>query len=416
MVLGGAFKDTAGARHIPRLPVALGLASMLVAPGRAGGQCKYEVTVLKYPIACPILPVFTSGIGLNSNGDVVGMYQCPFWEHWEAFMWTPEQGFVTLPRPPGVSSAFPADINDDRVICGAMTVSGVGSRGFVYEAGLWTELPPAIPGNGASSSAAAISNAGLVVGQRSIGDGPNPRNAFIWSASIGFVDLGLMGGYASFGSDVLDPGDVAGGNSYEPFLWQQGELTLLAVPGALESRANALSSGPVVVGSAIFQDSPSERMRTLGFVWQFGEFAIAPPIAGYDTSSVRDLSDARQFVGISGKLSDPNDRRGCLWQHGATHDLNELILGAGSYIERAKAINSRGQILADGDDAVSDWVTFVLTPVGMPPGDLDFDCSVGIMDFLALLEAWGKEKSSADLDGDGVVGPLDLAILLANWS
>ena len=50
-------------------------------------------------------------------------------------------------------------------------------------------------------------------------------------------------------------------------------------------------------------------------------------------------------------------------------------------------------------------------------GDLDGDGTVGILDLLALLSAWGpcEGECPADLDGDGAVGVLDLLTLLANW-
>jgi len=46
---------------------------------------------------------------------------------------------------------------------------------------------------------------------------------------------------------------------------------------------------------------------------------------------------------------------------------------------------------------------------------------VGIVDFLALLDAWGTCPADpapcpADLDGDGAVGITDLLMLLANWT
>ena len=58
--------------------------------------------------------------------------------------------------------------------------------------------------------------------------------------------------------------------------------------------------------------------------------------------------------------------------------------------------------------------------VGPIPGDLDGDGSVGIIDLLTLLAAWGPcpdppQDCSADLDDDTTVAILDLLILLANW-
>ena len=50
------------------------------------------------------------------------------------------------------------------------------------------------------------------------------------------------------------------------------------------------------------------------------------------------------------------------------------------------------------------------------PADLDGDGSVGILDLLALLAAWGTDPGGPpDFDGDGTVGILDLLTLLANW-
>ncbi|MCH8153114.1 MAG: hypothetical protein IH830_12180 [Planctomycetes bacterium] len=48
--------------------------------------------------------------------------------------------------------------------------------------------------------------------------------------------------------------------------------------------------------------------------------------------------------------------------------------------------------------------------------DLDGDGSVGILDLLALLAAWGTDPGGPpDFDGDGTVGILDLLALLAAW-
>jgi hypothetical protein len=56
-------------------------------------------------------------------------------------------------------------------------------------------------------------------------------------------------------------------------------------------------------------------------------------------------------------------------------------------------------------------------PLGMPsdPADLDGDGCVGPSDLAILLGAWGG-RGSADLDANGNVGPADLTILLGAWS
>ncbi len=61
----------------------------------------------------------------------------------------------------------------------------------------------------------------------------------------------------------------------------------------------------------------------------------------------------------------------------------------------------------------------VTIPDCTPECDLDGDGIVGIVDFLALLAAWGSCSDCgtcpADFDGDCSVGILDLLILLGNW-
>lgn len=48
-------------------------------------------------------------------------------------------------------------------------------------------------------------------------------------------------------------------------------------------------------------------------------------------------------------------------------------------------------------------------------GDLDGDHVVGGLDLGTLLGAWGRAAGPADIDGDGSVGASDLGVLLANW-
>ncbi len=64
----------------------------------------------------------------------------------------------------------------------------------------------------------------------------------------------------------------------------------------------------------------------------------------------------------------------------------------------------------DGDGSASDCGGEVRVP-----GDLDGDGVVGAADLALLLSQWGG-AGEGDLDGDGNVGAGDLALLLAAWS
>ncbi|TDJ58376.1 MAG: hypothetical protein E2O40_01575 [Planctomycetota bacterium] len=81
-------------------------------------------------------------------------------------------------------------------------------------------------------------------------------------------------------------------------------------------------------------------------------------------------------------------------------------------------------IINDGGFCCSTEICITIpdcTPAAVP-SDLDGDGVVGIVDFLALLNAWGScsdcstpQACPADFDGDCSVGILDLLILLGNW-
>jgi probable HAF family extracellular repeat protein len=132
-----------------------------------------------------------------------------------------------------------------------------------------------------------------------------------------------------------------------------------------------------------------------------------------------DINDSNWIVGRSWHTgSNPNITSAFIWRNGAMTDLSSLILTkSGITIARASAINNAGQIAAQGEPG---HVGVLLTPAPGPPGDLNADCVVGIVDLLALLGSWGPcpggASCTADLDDDGTVGVTDFLTLLANWS
>ena len=69
----------------------------------------------------------------------------------------------------------------------------------------------------------------------------------------------------------------------------------------------------------------------------------------------------------------------------------------------------------NGEPPIVDMGAYEFQPA-FCPWDLDDNGSVGILDLLALLAAWGSDPGGPpDFDGDGTVGILDLLTLLANW-
>lgn len=393
----------------------------------ASAQCTYDVTPISAPYVCGFgLPTLTFGVGLNENGVVVGSWRCPLWDHNEGFVWTSDGGFVTIARPPDVTSMFLVGINDNGIVVGTYILSGVGFRGFIYDRGQFIELPP--PPGGSWSQAVAINNTNRVTGWRSIGskgDPAVPYNAFVWSAKEGFIDLGTLNASLSEGTDVNNAGMVtgwagnSGGSISEGFIWHEGELRFLGpIPEGFTTMPFAISDNGVLVGSGRIPMKGSPLGAPRAFLWRNGTYTMLGTLPGHAWSRAHGVSpNGRQVVGRSWNVDgNPGIAHAFFWQNGVLMDMDGLIdTTIELVITCAGAVNSHGNILANATLPGGGIVAVLLTPVDPPVGDLDIDCRVGIVDFLILLGEWGKSDSAADFNGDGTVDEHDFAILLDNW-
>jgi hypothetical protein len=77
--------------------------------------------------------------------------------------------------------------------------------------------------------------------------------------------------------------------------------------------------------------------------------------------------------------------------------------------------NGASDVLVAGTDSNSLTAFLLACDQQGVPGDLDGDGVVGPADLASLLGSWG-ESGPSDLDGDGTTGPSDLAIMLGLWS
>ena len=383
------------------------------------GQCEYEVEVIRRP-PCPIgsRPP-THGYGLNELGHVVGAYDDCDTSYDQAFVWTPDTGFVSLDMPPGTAVSTAYGISDTGQIVGEFSVIGEDLRGFLLEGDTVINLGTMPGGN--FSTAQAVNDAAQVAGYWG-NAGSGPIHGFLWQDGV-MSDLGpLLGTQYSKSFAISESGDVAGwmgqGTTIDAraFILQGESLTELPpVPGGFTSEARALNNYGDVAGTGRYTDPDTGATEWRAFAWVEGELVRIDPFPNLLHSVARGINDAQQVVGQAWNLTE---YRGFIWQDGVLTDLQDLVPPE-FYISGAWAINDAGQIVAWGGYE-SDPVSLLLTPINQPPGDVDHDCRVGVSDFLMLLEAWGSCPPTGacpgDVNGDGTVNVVDFLLLLANWT
>ena len=331
---------------------------------------------------------------------------------------------ITLQRPPGVGGATAFGINDAGLIVGTMVCTGMGPRAFLHDGDQFIDLGT-LPG-GTNSRAFAINSLGQIVGYWG-GPGKLPsRAAFVWYDDV-MTDLhGQLHRPNSDATDINDAGQVVGwmgdsiANGAEAFIWKDGDVTALGhLPDGFFSVGEAINEAGQVVGTAWIGQFPDSFVRR-AFLWDGGPMIDLGLLPGYEQSAAVDINDAGLILGEAfGVDGNPNIRTGFIWQNGIMTDVSDLILPNSGAISFVGAINNQGQITGSGHNFVEP-VGLLLTPVGVPVGDLDGDCSVGLSDFYMLIETWGPCPATGgcpgDLDGDGSVGITDFLTLLANWT
>lgn len=408
--------------------LAIALSTALASP--CSGQCQYEVTIIRAPLCSgggvPFQPG-TEPEDISDTGVVVGSYQkCAQDGNREAFMWSEQTGFVTLPRPAGIISAQALAVSDGgSVIVGQMIKqSGPEPRtvAFVYLNGQMTNLG-ALPGHH-HSYATGVIDANYIVGQsNNVLQGPQkgvrwvnqtvaelPAPPDMYSSARDVNRSSLIGGYVGILSDVA-----------WPIVWQNDQSTQLPLaPGAFLGIVSTVNAGDRRAGSVAFEDPDFQFGRYRPAVWIDTNIpSVLPEIPDcYGSAGVADVADTIQMVGA---CRDENTVvQPILWHSGSPFDLNDLIVDDPQIelVKGAEALSNDGQIVTTIRtyiNGVSGVVTGLLTPIESPPSDLNHDCITNVSDLFLLLSEWNVNGSFADINNSGNVDVSDLFLLLAGW-
>jgi probable HAF family extracellular repeat protein len=407
------------------LAAAFGVASATVV--RAQIPCGYEVTAaIQGPFCSPFGYPPTIPTAIGANGLVVGYYYLCVVGPSRPFRWTPGAGFVPLALPLGFNEGAAWGIDDQTGwIVGSTDRPGTdGPFATVWQAGVPLVLGT-LPG-GDYSDAFASAN-GRVVGQWGNESYGNPgRQGLLWEDGV-LMDLGAdLGTPSGEARGVNQAGMTVGwmGGSFvndsHAFLWTDGIVTDLGViPGGFTALALAINDAEPtqVVGYGHVPADSHPFSLSRAFLWQQGSMTNLAMPPGSISSAALAISDSGVIVG---QLLSETETTGFVWDAGVMADLNTLIPpDAGLEILIAHAINNAGQIACDGWNEDNNRIGILLTPVQIPPGDLDCDGAVSREDLQLLLDAWGpcpaEGTCAADMDGDGAVGIVDFLTLLANW-
>ncbi len=391
-----------------------------LAAGPLCGQCGYEVTAIVQAPPCGFTgPAPSTPFAINDAGVIAGRYFQCVESGFEAFTYSPTEGFTTLPRPPDSLGAQALDVNNTGWVVGCVEI-GTGHR---CEAALWRRGEVTllgIPPGGNFSVASGVNDIGVIVGWwGNTATGDPARAAFRWVGGV-MTTLELPIGSHTVAADVNEAGAITGwmGQSLLidalAFVYEGESVTNLGViPGGVTSIGEAINSSGDVAGWGLIPDDKAPFGLTRAFLWTSGQMVDLGVLPDRLRSGASDMNDAGQIVGRSWDVGgNPNIGHSFIWQNGLMHNVNDLIAPEEDVsVTSAVAINDAGQIAAQ-ESGTSDSV--LLSPIPVP-GDIDGDCHAGVEDLMILIDAFGQSGSPADLNGDGVVNVLDLIILLLNF-
>jgi len=291
-------------------------------------------------------------IGVNNRGQVVGL----------ASTSTPDP--FSVPGLPGISI-------------------GTQTQAFLWRNGQMRNLGTL---GGPDAAAWIVNNRGQVTGVSYTNDIPNASTGvptldpFLWESGR-MIDLGTLGGTSggpialNNRGQVLGMSNLAGDQSADTFLWDNGTLTDLTAQssGGTLWLATAINDAGQIVGGASFPGRDFDAA-----VWQNGVLTDLGTLDG-DCYSFADAINSRGQIVGSSYPCDGSVARAFLWQNGVIHDLNELI-PADSSLQLAgcpsdatcPSIFDNGDIAgfgiepgSDCDNAVACGTSFLLEPTGI---------------------------------------------------
>lgn len=217
-----------------------------------------------------------------------------------------QDGVFTDPGTAGTSRSYAFAINDSGWLVGQVY------QNFCECAALWHDGTLTNLGSlaNAHSAAAGVNNAGAVVGgtETTVKDslGNTIDHAFEWTQNGGMVDLTPGSADNSSASAINQTGIIVGEGNYsyvtatsDAVLWQNGSMTSLGTLGGARADAAAINnlSAPQVVGTSDIVGGGQHA-----FLWQDGTMtdlnSLIPSTTGWVLTGATGINDNGQIVGV----------------------------------------------------------------------------------------------------------------------
>ncbi len=183
----------------------------------------------------------------------------------------------------------------------------------------------------------------------------------VGGARYGIIDLGTLGGTGSIATGINDLGQIVGGartagGEAHAFVYEDGEMLRIGVPGPLSAAQDINNSGQVVGFSG-----PATDPRA--FVWEGGSIIDLGTLGGSQSLAFR-INDSGQIVGFA--TTAGGERHAVLWEDDVITDLGTL----GGPASRARGINDRGQVVGASETAAGAlhaflWENSVMTDLAI---------------------------------------------------
>jgi len=267
---------------------------------------------------------------------------------------------ITSPfDPPGPTSAN--DINRWAAIAAVDRQRGRPRLGFVWRAGKGTPVPTF---GGTCSSANGLSESGHVVGSACL-PGDSTFHAFLYR-NRHLIDLHTFGDVNSYAGHVNRSDQVVGGfvenGSVHSFFWEKKKAVDLGFLGGSATYGFGLSESGVVTGQSDISNDIDPIYgipRFQAFTWSGGVMNDLGTIFGGNFSYGSGINASGQIVG-SADLVDDFGAHAYLWDNGAVTDLSPY----------GRDITSWGNDINGNGDIVGSWGFTDTDPADGPPLDV----------------------------------------------